>query len=59
MSNTYTRNENGRALRLIWFLTEGPVPELHSFWSGQAAPDDIVNRNEPVTITCETETIAA
>ena len=58
MSNTYTRNECGRILRLIWFVTDGPVPELRSLWSVQADSDDVVSRNRPVTDTCETEPIA-
>ena len=58
MFNIRAHNESGRVMRRTWFVTGGPQPELLSFWSVEALPDAVVNRNQPVTDPHDTERIA-
>jgi hypothetical protein len=67
MFNTRAYNENGRVLRRTWIVTTGARPQLRSRWSIQDSTDIVEagrcgpseQRNQPVTMSCETETIAA
>jgi len=66
MFNIRASNEKRPTLRLVWFVVPGARPELRYRWSIQDSPDIVVDvcgsrggRNQPVTNSWETETIAA
>jgi len=66
MPNICSYNKKRRLLRLAWLVAPGARPEMRSRWSLQNSAEVVAHvcgscesRNQPVTNSWETETIAA